>query len=94
MIFEKYQRQAPIQVKGDVPEKFLRANPMHLSSSLDPLSLVSNEGGNPKVRTDHPAIASISDYLDTRGEQNGKSILDYFSDPPYGWSKDTTIATW
>jgi hypothetical protein len=89
VIFEKYM-QAPVQVHGEVPEKFLRANPNHLSNSIDPLSLVSSVGGQPKVREDFAALASIREYLETRGEQLGKSILDHFSDPPYGWAKDTT----
>ena len=88
-IFDKYT-EAPIQVKSDLPEKFLHANLQHLSSSIDPLALISNDGGQPTLKTDFPAIASIREYLETRGEQSGKAILDHFSDPPYGWAKDTT----
>ncbi len=62
----------------------------HLSSSIDPLALISNDGGQPALKADHPAIASIREYLDTRGEQDGRAILNHFSAPPHGWSKDTT----
>ena len=88
-IFDKYV-EAPIAVPAQLPEKFLRADLQHLSSSLDPLTLFSIDGGHPKLQAAHPAISSIREYLETRGEQSGKAILDFFSEPPYGWAKDTT----
>ena len=88
-IFDKYV-EAPIAVPAQLPEKFLRADLQHLSSSLDPLTLFSIDGGQPKLQAAHPAISSIREYLESRGEQIGKAILDFFSEPPYGWAKDTT----
>ena len=89
-ILEKY-KLAPTRVATDLPESFLRAELQQITSRLDPLSIIKEEGGNPTVQTGHPALSEIEEFLNTRGDQQGKSLLDRFSEPPYGWSKDTTI---
>ena len=88
-IFDKYT-EAPIQVRSELPEQFLRADLQHLTSKTDPLSLFTIDGGQAALKVNHPAIVSIREYLEARGEQNGKTILENFANPPYGWGKDTT----
>lgn len=88
-ILEKY-KLAPIRVGSEQPESFLRADLSQVTSRLDPLGLIKQESGSPAVKTEHPALSEIVEFLESRGDQPGKSLLDHFSEPPYGWAKDTT----
>lgn len=47
-------------------------------------------GAATKIRTDHPALVSLLDYLRTKGEVDGRKLLDDFNRAQYGWFKDTT----
>lgn len=89
-VFDRYA-EAPIRAETDAAEKFLKvANPANIGSALDPLGLVQTEAGRATFKTDHKAITSIRDYIDTRGTVDGKSLLDHFNNAPFGWQRDTT----
>lgn len=88
-IFDRYQ-EASHQADAKLAEKFLKTPIERITSDEDPLGLVHRPGGSPQVDTNHKALLSICDYLNKMGQVEGRRILDYFSDHPYGWSKDTT----
>lgn len=85
--------EAPERVDTGLPEKFLRAadaNLKSVTSQIDPMGLVQISGGKPSIQTDHKALVSIRDYIEQSGLVEGKRLLDFFSDAPFGWSQDTT----
>ena len=88
-IFDRYG-DAPVQADGGVAEKFLKTPLDRITSSEDPLQLVTRAGGRAQIKTDHKALRSIKDYLSQSGQVEGRRLLDYFNEPPFGWAKDTT----
>ncbi len=88
-VFDRYD-EAAHQADSALAEKFLTTPLDRITSKEDPLSLVSRAGGKPQVKTDQKAIVSINDYLGQSGQVEGRRLLDHFSAPPFGWSKDTT----
>ena len=88
-VFDRYS-EAPVRAETTLAEKFLRTgNLKAVTSTVDPLSLVQIQGGVPRIRTDHKALVSIRDLLDKQGTVEGRRLLDYFNDAPFGWSQDT-----
>lgn len=88
-VFDRYA-EAPVRVETALAEKFLRVgNPAAITSALDPLGLVENQGGALKIKTDAKSIRSIHDFIDRNGTLEGKHLLDHFSEAPFGWSPDT-----
>lgn len=87
-VFAHYH-EAPQQAEAALAEKFLRTSLNAITSSLDPLGLVTKVGGQYRIRTDHPAAVRIHDFLNRNGTVDGKRLLEHFSEDPYGWSKDT-----
>jgi len=87
-IFDRYA-EAPLQADAILAEKFLTTPLDRITSKEDPLGLVTRTGGKPQVKTDHKAIVSVVDYLGQNGQVEGRRLLDHFSAPPFGWSKDT-----
>lgn len=86
-VFSKYQ-EAPVSADGGTAEAFLKAEPLaKIATKHDPLRLVQSQGG---IKGDHPAFVSIHDYLEKRGQVDGRQMLDDLYGPPWGWSKDTT----
>jgi hypothetical protein len=89
-VFPAY-KQAPQNLDSNIAEKLLLAPDLStVPSTTDPLGLVDKAGAATKIRTDHPALVSLLDYLRTRGEVDGRKLLDDFNRAPYGWFKDTT----
>lgn len=88
-VFDRYD-EAAHQADSVLAEKFLTTPLDRITSKEDPLSLVSRAGGKPQVKIDHKAIVSLADYLGQSGQVEGRRLLDHFSAPPFGWSKDTT----
>ena len=88
-VFSRYG-EAPERVQSDLAERFLRVgNLSGITTKLDPLGLVTQQGGQPGINTDHRALVSIRDHIDRVGMVEGKSLASRFSDAPYGWSQDT-----
>lgn len=87
-VFDRYA-EAPVRVETTGAEKFLRAWPKGITSTLDPLSLVQMQGGKISVRTTQPALQSLRDYLNQNGRVDGKRLSEHFTDAPFGWSPDT-----
>ncbi len=88
-VYDRYQ-EAPVRVQTDTAERFMRADNLSvITTEIDPLQLVVKSGGQFKINESHQAITSIKDYIDTRGGVDGKTLSDYFSIPPFGWSPDT-----
>jgi len=88
-VFDRYS-EAPHQADGNLAEKFLTTPLDRITTREDPLSIVSRAGGKSKIKLDHKAIVSIADCLGQYGQMEGRRLLDHFSAPPFGWSKDTT----
>ncbi len=88
-IFERYA-EAPFQADGSVAEKFLKTPIDRTTANEDPLQTVTRAGGQARVKTDHKALMSIKDYLGQSGQVEGRRLLEHFSEPRFGWSKDTT----
>lgn len=89
-VFPSY-KHAPQNLDTNIAEKLLLAPDLSvISSAIDPLGIVEKAGNATKVRLDHPALVAILDYLRTRGEVDGKKLIDDFNRAPYGWFKDTT----
>ncbi len=87
-IYDKYG-EAPVQVDSGIAERFLKTDPIEkVASKNDPLGLVKKSGKTP-IDSKHKAVVSICDYLEKRGQVDGRRLLDDFFAPPYGWSKDT-----
>ena len=89
-VFDKYQ-EAPLQAESALAERFLNTERLdRIASKDDPLSLVKRRGNAVAIDRDHKALVSIRDYLEQRGQVDGRRLLDDFFSAPYGWSKDTT----
>ena len=87
-VFDRYS-EAPHQAESGLAEKFLKTPLDRVTSKEDPLALISRAGGKAQVKTNHKAIVTIGDYLGQNGQVEGRRVLDHFSLPPFGWSKDT-----
>lgn len=86
VIFDKY-KEAPVQAESSLAERFLKTERLdRIESRNDPLGLVASDG---RIKTSHPGLKSITDYLHQVGREEGRDLLDNFSGAPYGWSKDT-----
>ncbi|MFZ1730569.1 MAG: BREX system P-loop protein BrxC [Bacteroidota bacterium] len=88
-VFDRYG-EAPVRAETTLAEKFLRVgNLKAVTSMVDPLGLVQVTSGTPHIMTDHKAIVSIRDYINRHGSVEGKRMIDFFTDAPFGWSQDT-----
>jgi hypothetical protein len=86
-----FYKQASQNLDTNIAEKLLLAPDLSaVPSAIDPLGIVDKAGAATKIRTDHPALISLLDYLRTRGEVDGRKLLDDFNRAQYGWFKDTT----
>jgi hypothetical protein len=89
-VFHKFKHAAEM-VSADVAEKFLRVKDLsQIASALDPLGVVTIQGSATEINLKHPALVEIQDFLIRHPNPEGKRLLDEFSRPPFGWSKDTT----
>jgi hypothetical protein len=89
-VFFSY-KQAPQNLDSNIAEKLLLTPDLSLvPSATDPLGIVDKAGAATRIRADHPALVSLLDYLRSRGEVDGRKLLDDFNRAPYGWFKDTT----
>lgn len=89
-VFHKYG-QAPVNAESATAERFLKTERLdRIASKDDPLNLVTAQTQGDVIDKDNKAIISIRDYLEERGQVDGRKLLDDFFDAPYGWSKDTT----
>ncbi|MCL5952139.1 MAG: BREX system P-loop protein BrxC [Chloroflexi bacterium] len=94
-VFE-YYRLAPIRASSDQAAKFLSVDRLdRMTPELDPLRLVARVGGATRVDVNNAALAETVRAFRTKldetggGRLQGSAIQDMFSNPPYGWSKDT-----
>jgi len=88
-VFDRYS-EAPLRADTALAEKFLRVGNLRgITVALDPLGLVQINSGTPSVKSDHKALISLRDYIDRQGTVEGKRLIDYFTDAPFGWSQDT-----
>lgn len=86
-----FYKQAPQNLDSNIAEKLLLAPDLSIvPSAIDPLGIVDKAGAATKIRADHPAMVSLMDYLRSRGEVDGRKLLDDFNRAQYGWFKDTT----
>ncbi|QKG54893.1 hypothetical protein [Hymenobacter sp. BRD67] len=87
LTYEKYNL-AGQPTAAEAAVQFLQAKDLTtLPTQFDPLGLADSNGA---VRADHPALVAVADYLRRHLQADGRPLLDVFSGPPFGWSKDTT----
>lgn len=87
-VFDRFP-EAPVRVDTALAENFLRQPSLRsITSQLDPLGLVELASA-PKIRTSHKGLVSIRDFIERTGTVEGKSLLETFSNHPFGWSQDT-----
>jgi hypothetical protein len=88
-VYDRYD-EAPVRVNTGVAEDFLRTSNLRaLASTKDPLDLVTETGGQPRIKVEHPALTSIRDRLEREGTVDGRRLTELFTAAPYGWSPDT-----
>jgi hypothetical protein len=81
---------APIRPSTDIAVKFLE-----VERDLDPLSLVAKSRGAPRVDISVPVLDEVLRVFKSKstdsgsGRLQGKYLQELFSEPPYGWTKDT-----
>ncbi|MGB6067047.1 MAG: BREX system P-loop protein BrxC [Desulfomonilaceae bacterium] len=87
---------APVRPSMDVATKFLAVERMdRITKDLDPLGLVGKSRGAPRVNTAAPVLAEVLRIFQAKAAESGSGRLqgsylqDFFSTPPYGWTKDT-----
>jgi len=87
---------APVRPSTEEAAKFLAVERMdRITKDLDPLGLVVKSKGTPRVDTATPVLAEVLRIFRTKSAESGSGRLqgsylqDFFSVPPYGWTKDT-----
>ncbi|MDB6175048.1 MAG: hypothetical protein JWL59_4359 [Chthoniobacteraceae bacterium] len=89
-VFPNY-KDASQNLESAAAEKLLHAPDLSLiPSAYDPLGVVEKAGAATRIRTEHPALVAIVDYLGKAGEVDGQKLVSDFNRPPFGWFKDTT----
>jgi len=85
-VFEKYE-QAPTNADTALAEKLMATNDLSkANSSLNILDLIKPNGA---IDTEAKPIVSIKEYL-AQSRTEGRTLLNYFAAPPFGWNKETT----
>ena len=90
-------RHAPHAAKTNQASRFLEWERLdRMPPDRDPLKLIETRAGQPRVKTADPplsvALQSFREKVDAAGtgRLQGVFVQDFFAEPPYGWSKDTT----
>lgn len=85
----------PVRPPTDMAAKFLSVERLdRMPRDLDPLGLISRRGGGARVDASNAALAEVLRAFRAKAEESGSgrlqgnSLQDFFSSPPYGWSKD------
>jgi hypothetical protein len=91
-----YFHLAPVRPSTDAAAMFLGVERMdRITKDLDPLGLVIKNKGAPRVNTAAAVLAEVLRVFQTKAAESGSGRLqgsylqDFFSSPPYGWTKDT-----
>jgi hypothetical protein len=86
---------APIRPATEAAAKFLAVERMdRITREIDPLALVSQGKGTPRVDTTSSVLAEVLRVFQAKAAESGSGRLqgsylqDLFSAPPYGWTKD------
>ena len=94
-VFPNYHL-ATIRPPTAAAAKFLDVDRMdRITKDLDPLGLVTQSQGAPRINTAAPVLAEVLRVFQARSAESGSGRLqgsylqDVFSAPPYGWTKDT-----
>jgi hypothetical protein len=93
-VFHQYHL---VKIRPDtkLARRFLEVERLdHMPRDRDPLGLVVQKGGSPRIDVNHPALAETLRAFRAKVDENGvgrltgKAIQDFFAADPYGWSKD------
>ena len=94
-VFE-YYHLAPVRASTDLAARFLSVERLdQMPPDHDPLRLVVRKAGATRVDAARPPLAETLRAFRAKVEEvgggrwQGNAIQDFFSGPPYGWSKDT-----
>lgn len=93
-VFDKHHLAAVV-ASTDLAPRFLRVDrPERMPKDCDPLGFVAPVAGKPMVNVNHPTLQEALRVLQARvassGRVPGAVLLDAFTQPPYGWTKDAT----
>ena len=93
-VFHQYHL-VRIRPKTNLAAQFLEVDRLdRMPRERDPLRLVVQRAGTPRLNVNHPALAETLRAFTARvneaggGRLAGKAVQDYFAAVPYGWSKD------
>jgi hypothetical protein len=93
-VFHQYHL-VKIRPKTNLAAQFLEVDRLdRMPRDRDPLRLVAQQAGAPRVNVNHPPLAETLRAFKVRvdeaggGRLVGKAVQDYFAAVPYGWSKD------
>lgn len=80
--------EAARAVLADAAKQLLSYDDLkQVPETLNPFQLIATDG---TIKATAPALRSLTEYLDREKQVEGRKLLDYFAEPPYGWAKDTT----
>ena len=92
----QYYHLAPIRPNTDLAARFLSVERLdRVPQEHDPLRLVVKQGNRTQVNPALPPLAETLRAFSAKleetggGRLQGNAVQDFFSGPPYGWSKDT-----
>lgn len=90
-------RHAAIAARTNQASRFLEWERLdRMPRDRDPLGLVETRGGQPRIKVTEPPLSEVlrvfKEKIDAAGtgRLQGAFVQDLFSEPPYGWFKDTT----
>jgi signal transduction histidine kinase len=93
-VFNQYHLMK-IRPKTNLAAQFLEVDRLdRMPRDRDPLQFVVQQGGMPRVDTNHPALAETLRAFKAKvdeaggGRLTGNAVQDLFAAVPYGWSKD------
>lgn len=87
-IFDQYDL-ADARVETKVAEQFLKTKLEGITRDIDPLGIVHKPGGEFDINRNHPALLKLKSFIEVRNSVDGRTILNQFSKPPFGWHADT-----
>jgi hypothetical protein len=90
-------RHAALAARTNQASRFLEWERLdRMPRDRDPLGLVETRAGQPRVKVTEPPLSEVlrvfKEKVDAAGtgRLQGAFVQDFFSEPPYGWFKDTT----
>ncbi len=86
-VYNKYSL-ASTSMKGSAVESLAQYEEFTtVPQSLNPLGIIKTDGS---IDITNQALVEVKDYVSSKTDLQGNTLLNHFEEHPYGWSKDTT----